>query len=144
MSAKLEPAPGAAPSKTMPTILLVDDKDDSRVTTKWFLSNFGYEVDTARTAEEALLLFNPKIHDLVITDNSMPGMTGAEMALVIKMRAPSTPVIMFTGGPPNDVSQLDMVIQRPTPLLRLKDAVQSVLSKKVAEPENDGEKNGAG
>ena len=128
----------------MPTILLVDDKDDSRVTTKWFLSNFGYEVDTARTAEEALLLFNPKIHDLVITDNSMPGMTGAEMAHVIKMRAPSTPVIMFTGGPPNDVSQLDMVIQRPTPLLRLKDAVQSVLSKKVAEPENDGEKNGAG
>jgi CheY-like chemotaxis protein len=109
------------------TILLVDDRDDSRVTTKWFLSNFGYAVDSVRSAEEALALFDPKLHDVVVTDNSMPGMTGGEMAHVIKLRSPGTPVLMYTGLPPMDQSCLDLVIQRPTHMLALKDAVDRLL-----------------
>ena len=112
------------------TILLVDDGDDIRVTTKWFLTSFGFAVDAARTAEEALALFNPAIHDVVITDNSMPGMTGAEMAHVIKMRSPSTPILMYSGNPPNNRTCLDVVIQRPTHLLTLKDAVDKLLAAK--------------
>ncbi|MCX6926540.1 MAG: response regulator [Verrucomicrobia bacterium] len=88
------------------TILLVDDGDDLRVTTKWFLTHFGYVVDAARNVEEALALFNPAIHDLVVTDNSMPGMTGTEMAHVIKLRSPTTPILMYTGNPPDDQSCL--------------------------------------
>ena len=110
------------------TILLVDDGDDIRVTTKWFLTSFGFAVDAARTAEEALALFNPAIHDVVVTDNSMPGMTGAEMAHVIKMRSSSTPVLMYSGNPPDDRSSLDVVIQRPTHLLTLKEAVDKLLA----------------
>ena len=110
------------------TILLVDDVDDIRVTTRWFLTSFGFAVDAARTAEEALALFNPAIHDVVITDNSMPGMTGAEMAHVIKMRSPSTPILMYSGNPPNNRTCLDVVIQRPTHLLTLKDAVDKLLA----------------
>ena len=110
------------------TILLVDDVDDIRVTTRWFLTSFGFAVDAARTAEEALALFNPAIHDLVVTDNSMPGMTGAEMAHVIKMRSSSTPVLMYSGNPPDDRSSLDVVIQRPTHLLTLKEAVDKLLA----------------
>ncbi len=113
----------------MNTILLVDDRDDCRVTTKWFLSNFGYEVDSAPSAEEGLARFDPKVHDLVITDNSMPGMSGVEMAHIIKMRSPGTPVIMYTGEPPEDRACLDMVIKRPTHLLALKEAVQAVLAR---------------
>src|SRR5512137_1336768 len=113
-----------APSTPLKTILLVDDGDECRVTTKWFLTNFGYVVDAARSAEEALALFNPAIHNLVITDNAMPGMTGAEMAHVIKLRSPSTPVLMYTGNPPDDRSCLDLVIQRPTHLLTLRDGVE--------------------
>ena len=112
---------------TLKTILLVDDSDACRITTKWFLSNFGYEVDSACSAEEALVLFNPKLHDLVVTDNAMPGMNGAEMAHVIKMRSPSTPVIMYTSNPPQDQSCLDRVIKRPTHLLVLRDAAQAIL-----------------
>ena len=116
------------PSQPVKTILLVDDRDDSRITTKWFLSNFGYGIESVRSAEEALALFDPKHHDLVITDNSMPGMSGAEMAHVIKMRSPSTPVLMYTGMAPEDRSCLDVVIQRPTHLLSLKEAVEKLLS----------------
>lgn len=109
------------------TILLVDDQDDTRITTKLFLSTFGYVVDSVRSAEEALSLFNSSIHDVVISDNSMPGMTGAEMAHVIKLRSPATPVIMFTGLSPEDHSCLDVVIEKPAHLLALKEAVSRIL-----------------
>ena len=119
-----EPSPPA-----IKTILLVDDGDDCRITTKWFLSNFGYVVDAARNAEQALALFDPKIHDLVVTDNAMPGMSGAEMAHVIKLRSPATPVLMYSGNPPEDRSCLDFVVQRPAHLLTLKDAVEKLLAR---------------
>jgi CheY-like chemotaxis protein len=105
------------------TILLVDDNDGCRVTTKWFLTNFGYAVEAVRSAEEALALFKPNIHDVVVTDNTMPGMTGQEMAHVVKLRSPRTPVLMYSGAPPDDRSCLDLVIQRPTHLIALKEAV---------------------
>jgi len=117
----------AKPASTLSTILLVDDADDSRVATKWFLTNFGYVVETARNAQEALALFDPKTHDVVVTDNSMPGMTGAEMAHIIKMRSPSTRVLMYTGMAPDDARCLDLVIQKPTHLLALKDGIEKLL-----------------
>jgi len=112
----------------LPTILLVDDQDASRIATKWFLNNFGFEVDSARNAEEALALFDFQIHDLVITDNSMPAMSGAELAHIIKLRSPSTPVVMFSGSIPADRSCLDRVIQKPAHLLAVKDAAEELLA----------------
>jgi DNA-binding NtrC family response regulator len=110
-----------------PTILLVDDMDACRITMKWFLANFDYCVVAARSAEEAASIFNPSVHDLVLTDNSMPGMTGAELAHFVKERSPSTLVMMYTGKPPTDQSDLDMVIQKPTHLLLVKEAIDKLL-----------------
>ena len=115
------------------TILLVDDSDDLRLTTKWFLSNFGFAVESARSAEEALAMFDPKTHDMIVTDNSMPGMTGVEMAHIIKLRSPSTPVLMCTGRPPEDRSCLDLVIQKPAHMLALKEGVDRLLAQKPSE-----------
>ncbi len=112
----------------MKTILLVDDAFETRLMTKWFLSCVGYVVHAFSDAEEALARFDPKIHDLVVTDNSMPRMTGAEMAHIIKLRSPSTPVLMYTGAAPPDKSCLDAVIQRPTPMPELKEAVDKLLT----------------
>lgn len=95
--------------------------------TKWFLNHFGYTVESARSAEEALGMFNPLVHDLILTDNSMPGMTGAEMAHIIKMRSAVTPVVMLSGSPPDDHACLDLVLHRPMHLMRLKEAVDQVL-----------------
>jgi CheY-like chemotaxis protein len=123
-------------SSQMPlkTVLLVDDVDASRIMAKWFLSNFGYEVESVRTAEEALALFNPRVHDAVITDNTMPCLTGAEMAHIIKLRSPATPVIMFSGSPPEDRSCLDVVIQKPAHLMTLKDALDTLFGGTGTEP----------
>lgn len=109
------------------TVLLVDDNVDTRLLTKMFLNNFGYEVDSADSAGEALKRFNPALHDLVLTDNSMPGMTGGEMAHVIKLRSPATPVVMCTGNPPSDCSSIDVVITKPTYLLAIKEALDKLL-----------------
>jgi CheY-like chemotaxis protein len=109
------------------TVLLVDDDVDIRILTRFFLNNFGYEVDCANSPVEALARFNPALHDLVLTDNSMPGMTGGEMAHIIKLRSPSTPVVMCSGNPPNDCSSIDVVIKKPTYLLAIKDAIDKLL-----------------
>ena len=109
------------------TVLLVDDNVDTRLLTKMFLNNFGYEVDSAANPGEALSRFNPAVHDLILTDNSMPGMTGVEMAHIIKLRSPSTPVVMCTGNPPSDASAIDVMIKKPTHLFAIKDAVDKLL-----------------
>jgi CheY-like chemotaxis protein len=110
------------------TVLVVDDQDVCRVTLKWFLANLGYTVVPARSAEEALLLFDPKTHAVVVTDQEMTGLTGTEMAHIIKLRSPATPVIMYASQPPNDTSCVDAVIRKPTHLLTLKEAIDEALA----------------
>jgi FixJ family two-component response regulator len=110
------------------TILLVDDGRDTRLMTKWFLDCVGFVVHAFSDAEDALSQFDPKIHDLVVTDNSMTPITGAEMAHIIKMRSPCTPVLMYTGAAPKDQSCLDLVVQRSTSLPGLKDAIDKLLA----------------
>ena len=95
-----------------------------------FLNNFGYEVDSVDSGEAAMKQFDPEIHNLVLTDNSMPEMSGGEMAQLIKQRSPLTPVLMCTGHPPNDCSAIDMVIAKPTHLLAIKDAISKLLESK--------------
>ena len=116
--------------RSFKTVLLVDDDDSHRIKTKWFLSSFGYAVVSVRGVEEALAVFDPGLHDLVVTDHSMSGMNGTEMAHIIKMRSASTPVLMYTGLAPADRSCVDMVVQKPAHMLNLKDAVDKLLAAK--------------
>ena len=112
------------------TVLLVNDEADIRITTRWFLTNFGYAVISAVSAADALALFDPKVHDVVVTDNSMPGMNGAEMAHIIKLRSPSTPVLMYTGLAPDDLSCVDLLIQRPAHMLALKEGLDRLFEER--------------
>ena len=63
------------------------------------LASIGYEVTIATTSQEALLLFSsdPKSFDLVITDQTMPGMTGARLARAMLEVKPELPIILCTG-----------------------------------------------
>jgi CheY-like chemotaxis protein len=112
------------------TVLVVDDDDDTRLLTKAFLNSFGYEVDSTNSASDALVRFNPNVHDVVLTDNSMQGMTGVEMAHIIKLRSPSTPVVMYTGRPPDNHHSIDIVLKKPTYPLAIKDAIEKLLAPK--------------
>lgn len=109
------------------TVLVVDEVDDRRVMTRLFLNNFGYSVDTARTAEEALLLFDPKVHDVVVEGSVLAGLSASELAHIVKLRSPSTPVLACSEHLPDDRSCLDGVIQSPAHLLELRESIEQLL-----------------
>ena len=63
------------------------------------MSGLGYEVVTRSSAWEALQLFKAKTmaFDLVITDMTMPQLTGEKLALEILRIRPEMPIILCTG-----------------------------------------------
>ena len=67
------------------------------------------------------------MHHAVVTDNTMPGIKGHEMAQFIKIRSPSTPIVMFTGLTPPGQSWLDCIIQRPDQTHLLLTALEELL-----------------
>ncbi|MGD9975599.1 MAG: PAS domain S-box protein, partial [Desulfatirhabdiaceae bacterium] len=93
--------PGAA--RTYPVgcerILLADDEEPILRVEQQILERLGYQI-TARTGSlDALAVFrsNPEHFDLVITDRSMPNMTGDQLAKELISIKPGIPIIICTG-----------------------------------------------
>lgn len=83
----------------MPRILVVDDSDDLRSILADALEQ-DHTVFTAGDGAEGLALFNSAAIDLVLTDMSMPKMSGPALIAAIKHQSPQTPIIGMTGGLP--------------------------------------------
>ena len=80
----------------MPKILVVDDDDIIRDTLFELLSE-EYLCQTAETAERAFARLEADSYDVVLTDISMPGLSGLELLGHIRQKFPNTPVIMISG-----------------------------------------------
>ena len=78
-------------------ILLVDDDPLLLDTTKQFLEVLGYIVTSASGSSEAIALMKSFIFDVLITDYSMPGMNGVELAMEANKLLAETPIILCTG-----------------------------------------------
>jgi len=94
------PAPGTLPLRGgNECILLVDDEEDLVLAGKKMLERLGYEVVTGTDGREAFELFiaQPKRFDLVITDQTMPCMTGEMLAREILNIRPDIPIILCSG-----------------------------------------------
>jgi PAS domain S-box-containing protein len=80
-------------------ILFVDDEPSIEALGRHMLETFGYRVTTARDPADALARFRaaPGEFDLVITDMTMPGMTGDRLAQELMRLRPALPVIVCTG-----------------------------------------------
>lgn len=61
------------------------------------LASQGYEVITAGDGFEALLALKRSLPDIIISDLSMPNMSGFELLSVVRRRFPSVPVIVISG-----------------------------------------------
>jgi len=87
-----------APSGTE-RILFIDDEAPIAEASRKALSRLGYQVTCFTNPESALEAFdNPSAgFDLVVTDLSMPGMNGAQLARRIRERRPQTRIIVCTG-----------------------------------------------
>jgi signal transduction histidine kinase/ActR/RegA family two-component response regulator len=78
-------------------ILLVDDDPRLLTVLSDTLKSYGHAVTTTAKGEEAVQMFDPTLHDVVITDLGMPRVNGWEVAERIKAKSPETPVFLLTG-----------------------------------------------
>jgi two-component system, OmpR family, KDP operon response regulator KdpE len=76
-------------------ILVVDDETQIARVLKTALSSQGYEVKTAGEGDSALNLAVDWIPDLIVTDLSMPGMTGIELCRLVRERS-QVPIIVLS------------------------------------------------
>jgi DNA-binding response OmpR family regulator len=81
-------------------ILVVDDDDEVRHTKVAMLINYGYDVEDAVDGADGWKALQESQFNLVITDNSMPKMTGVEMIEKLRSSGMTIPVIMATGHMP--------------------------------------------
>jgi PAS domain S-box-containing protein len=78
--------------------LLVDDEEMVRMSTADMLTDLGYAVIEASSAEEAMTVLNSERSvDIVVTDHLMPGMTGADLARHMRSARPQLPVLLVSG-----------------------------------------------
>jgi CheY-like chemotaxis protein len=78
-------------------ILYVEDNPLVREVTAELLLQDGRHVCAVETAEEALREFRSNPYDMVITDVSLPVMSGLDLARNLLQIAPSLPIIVATG-----------------------------------------------
>jgi CheY-like chemotaxis protein/two-component sensor histidine kinase len=97
------PAPSSVLSEILPTghglVLVVDDEKFIVDLVKEMLETLGYETVARYSSSDALEAFRarPQSFDLIITDMTMPHMTGVDLARKIRSIRPHTPVILCTG-----------------------------------------------
>jgi CheY-like chemotaxis protein len=93
------PPPTVSLSLGQECILFIDDEQALVSMGKEFLERLGYDVVTETSSTEALALFirQPDRFDLVITDMTMPGMTGDRLAKELRRLRPDIPIILCTG-----------------------------------------------
>lgn len=109
---KLEPV--AATSR----ILLVDDEESIVSSVQMLLSRAGYLVKGVQSSKEALSLFceNPDAFDVLITDQSMPAMSGDELLKELRRIRPNFPAVICSGyrrESDNNTDQHTMYLLKP-------------------------------
>lgn len=123
-------------------ILLVDDEDNILTLTQAFLEHQGYRVTCFSNGKTAFEAFekNPHEFDLVITDMTMPGMTGDKLAVDILKIRPDLPIVLCTGYSENISHDQAMLlgirkyIEKPTRLKELAIIIRGILDqKKIAK-----------
>ena len=76
-------------------ILVVDDEPDLREILQFNLEQAGYQVDTAESAEAALQVLTPQ-HALLLLDVMMGGMSGFQLAELLRRQHNDIPIIILT------------------------------------------------
>ncbi|MDH3393238.1 MAG: response regulator [Desulfobulbaceae bacterium] len=118
-------------------ILFVDDEETLVLMTKQFLEELGYQFDGETSSTNALERFkkNPEYYDLIITDQTMPQLSGSKMAEVMLQTRPDLPIIICSGY----IEEIDKehaktigikkFLHKPVPAPNLAQAVRSLLDK---------------
>jgi two-component system response regulator AtoC len=134
-------------------ILVTDDDETSCGLFAEVLTGEGYEVECAKTGEEALARLRQDGYDLLIVDIRMPGMSGLDVTRAVRKSTPSLPIVVMTafGSMETAVAAIREgafdYISKPLKLEGIKQAVSRALTQRElpgqAERREDGSEAGA-
>lgn len=119
-------------------ILYVDDEETLVALVREILKRLGYQVSIFTSSTQALeaLKSNPEKYDLVITDFTMPGMTGVDLAKQIRLVRADLPIILTTGYSdklnPEEVKELGIneLVMKPVVVRELGKLIRKTLDRK--------------
>jgi CheY-like chemotaxis protein len=119
-------------------IMVVDDDPAIVSMTERFLSKHGYQVSTCPGGREAFEKFSaePDSFDLLITDQTMPDLSGLELIEEIHKLRKDLPAILCTGystriTPENiERTRIETVMMKPVRLTELTGIIRSILDRK--------------
>jgi putative two-component system response regulator len=119
----------------MTRILVIDDEAVIRGLMKEILSEAGYSVRTAATAQEAAEHLADDEIDLVVSDIVMPDLSGLELLEVVRLHRPSLPVVLVTGADTYEnlnealTRGADGLVSKPFTHAALREAVAAALER---------------
>jgi signal transduction histidine kinase len=117
------------------SILFIDDEEMLVNMARQMLKKLGYEVVAQTSSLEALKIFQgqPEKFDLVISDQTMPDMTGMELAQELRRLRPDIPIILCTGYSENvslekiKAAGINGLLMKPIFLSKLAETIRKVL-----------------
>jgi len=117
-------------------VLYVEDEIVLRDTTCSSLNSILKEVVVADNGQDGLEIFNNDSFDLIITDLSMPVMTGTEMIIEIRKQNKDIPIVVTTayGSQNEDIIKLkdigmDEYVMKPVDMMKLIQAIDKAINK---------------
>jgi CheY-like chemotaxis protein len=121
-------------------ILLVEDDRKVALMVKFMLEQLGYQVSICLESPEALKLIKglPDDFDLIITDLTMPDLTGYQLAERLHQIRPDIPVVLCTGfGESIDRQQIEFynirgILTKPVTLKDLSHTLRKILDRQIA------------
>lgn len=100
----LEPLSPQSPL-ALPSILLVEDHDDSRDVDALGLQDAGFSVQQAGSGEEALESLLERVPDVLVTDVSLPGMSGIALCRHVRRLSIAKRIKVLALAPPADIPE---------------------------------------
>jgi len=131
-------------------ILFLDDEEDLVLVGQKMLEGLGYDVVSGTSSFGALEVFKsqPECFDLVITDQTMPKMTGEQLAREILRLRPDMPIILCTGLGPASIGGVNAetareigireVVMKPMERTELAMAIRRALDQPAIQEGVDG------
>ena len=120
-------------------ILIVDDEELIASLYQEFLNEYDFDSTICEDGVIALETFEKtdRSFDVVITDQSMPNMTGTELSIALLAHVPTLPIILLTGA--SEVIQAEStnkigirhILQKPVSLLTLKKIIDTCLDSSI-------------
>ena len=129
------------PADSPRRILVVDDDPPLRLLSAAVLVRAGYHVDAAEDGAAGWKALQAEEYDLLITDNSMPKVTGVELLKMLRSARMTIPVIMATGILPKDEFTRSPELQPSATLLKpfAVDALLEVVKNVLRAADTPGE-----